>query len=702
MGMDARECDSNTKVKKLVEKIKKFYIENSFSHIIKGILFFHFISYTMLYFAYGSNMFTYRLERRIGKVEKIGIARLSKHKFAVHKKSVDGSVKADAFITDSGSDYILGVLYKINPDTKPELDTAEGFGKGYEQKKVSVELIDHPGKPHELIEAFTYFATDFENGNVPYNWYMELIIAGATEHKLPDDYIAFLKSIPTKEDTNESRKSVNLSILNESTYIRKNLSESIELMQELITSKECILAIPDHALDTRKIIIEKSVSGFSFQTDSKIQKGVQTHKELNVRDKVLGLIGRSQNFFVEGKHFLINNIQFDDENLLKHLKGTINALSSIEQKDLDDKYLRLIIPIKHGLKIDRDYRCIPFVLEYKVKRGILEININQKIFHFYDAKWGDNNYLVIDCLSPSKIRDFQIACNSILLTYAFLSGEYNTGEGYFYAFSNVGFENPLGIFYYSMSEPIDELYGVFTTNPYLGQDFEKLERDEKGNIKEEISKELWKDLDWLPSQIFGNICDFAFRNDKVLRTLIILISKNPSLELKIPLQFVALETITAALVTGGNKELKPIENDKLSADLVGRLTAVVNEFSKEHSLETPAEQKLLPIRRKIETLNAPPNADKLIKSFALLGYPLSDEEKRIIGKRNTFLHGSTISLGFEEDDFKELFYISLRLHFLIAVLILKKAGYTGKIINYVKLFEYITEKYFEEDILKKI
>jgi hypothetical protein len=66
------------------------------------------------------------------------------------------------------------------------------------------------------------------------------------------------------------------------------------------------------------------------------------------------------------------------------------------------------------------------------------------------------------------------------------------------------------------------------------------------------------------------------------------------------------------------------------------------------------------------------------------------------------LHGSTLDSKSIEEDFKELFYISLRLNFLIAVLILKKAGFEGRIINHAKLYDYITGKFVQEDVLIKI
>jgi len=77
----------------------------------------------MIYFAYGSNMFTYRLEKRVGKVEVIGIGELSGHRFEVNKLSKDDSFKGDTLLTGDSNDFVLGVVFKINPAFRKKLDS---------------------------------------------------------------------------------------------------------------------------------------------------------------------------------------------------------------------------------------------------------------------------------------------------------------------------------------------------------------------------------------------------------------------------------------------------------------------------------------------------------------------------------------------------------------------------------------------------
>jgi len=56
----------------------------------------------------------------------------------------------------------------------------------------------------------------------------------------------------------------------------------------------------------------------------------------------------------------------------------------------------------------------------------------------------------------------------------------------------------------------------------------------------------------------------------------------------------------------------------------------------------------------------------------------------------------------ETEAFHELYFISMTIHKLIYVLVLKLIGFDGYIINYPKLHEHITGVKLQEDVLVKI
>jgi hypothetical protein len=646
-------------------------------------------------------MFTYRLEKRVGRVEIIGIGKLPKYTLQFNKVSIDGSLKAN--ISSNDKEDVYGVIFKINPNKKEELDKAEGLGKGYIEQKIEVEFIESG----EKIKSFTYVADAIDNSesNMPYDWYLELIAIGAEEHKLPSEYFENIKSIETKEDENIFRKDSTNQIVRESKSIQKYLSESFDFIFELTKPKEFEISIPDHALDNRSILIEKSKKGFVFQTDSNIPRGIQRHKELQVSDIRIKLkdSGVETKFFIEGKHFLLNKIDYDFENNLKMLGGSINSFGNASQQDFNQEFQRLIIPLGKKMGIINDYQSRGYVVDYKSKLGLIVLNIKDKTFHIFEVKYGEKEYLVIDCVERFSMTEFQNCCQTILLTYAFLSGDYHSDEGYYLGFDDASLEIPKHILFHTFSDSHYNLNAAFTTNAYFGLDLENIKRDEKGFIDEETRKEQFKDIMFFPSSVFNNICQFAIENEKIFRSLLLLIFNQAStLEMKIPIQYVAIEALTGAIVKKGNSELKPIPENELANKLISKLKNDTEAFLKENNIQIENNDLIPPLFKRLDSLNAPTNTDKLSKPFAEVGYTISDEEKKIIKLRDTFLHGSIKSFGNLDDDFKGLFYISLKLHFLICVLLLKNAGFVGRIVNYPKLYEYITEKYLDEEVLRKI
>ncbi len=161
---------------------------------------------SLRYFAYGSNMCTGRLVQRVPSARPIFVARLPGYGLRFHKRSVDGSGKADAFETGQDSDAVWGVVFEINPDEKPDLDRAEGLGNGYEAKSISV--FDKEGTEHSMF-AYLASTSHIDPSLRPYSWYKRFVVEGARQHSLPEDYIAGLASHPLVEDPDRARDARN-------------------------------------------------------------------------------------------------------------------------------------------------------------------------------------------------------------------------------------------------------------------------------------------------------------------------------------------------------------------------------------------------------------------------------------------------------------------------------------------------------------
>ena len=163
----------------------------------------------MLYFAYGSNMCTGRLRRRVPSATFVSIAKLVAHSFRLHKRSTDGSGKGDAFETGNPLDNVWGVIFNIDERQKPTLDEAEGLGAGYEEKMASV--LDEDGQEHRVI---LYFAepSSIDNTLRPYSWYKRFVVDGARQHTLPNEYVDVIAAMPDMDDPDQGRERRNRSI----------------------------------------------------------------------------------------------------------------------------------------------------------------------------------------------------------------------------------------------------------------------------------------------------------------------------------------------------------------------------------------------------------------------------------------------------------------------------------------------------------
>lgn len=158
------------------------------------------------YFAYGSNMSHERMKSRVPSAEPACSGRLLKHKLAFDKPSTDLSAKANCEPTTDASDVVHGGIYGILEAELPELDKAEGRGKGYERVNVKVETNGG------MVSAFTYIATAKDTSRQPYSWYMKHVLQGVRDFGLPFDYALKVGQITAVQDADTEREKRELAI----------------------------------------------------------------------------------------------------------------------------------------------------------------------------------------------------------------------------------------------------------------------------------------------------------------------------------------------------------------------------------------------------------------------------------------------------------------------------------------------------------
>ena len=167
---------------------------------------------TFTYFGYGSNMLTCKLKDRCPSAVPIGICKIKKHSLKFHKVShanqngiPDISGKGDIVPSESETDEVYGVLFKILKTEEKKLDKAEGYPDyGYDKKEIDVISI----KGEKYTSVRMYFANDIDPKKKPYHWYKEQVVQGAREHGLPEDYIKKIKAVESIPDQDQEREKI--------------------------------------------------------------------------------------------------------------------------------------------------------------------------------------------------------------------------------------------------------------------------------------------------------------------------------------------------------------------------------------------------------------------------------------------------------------------------------------------------------------
>ncbi len=161
------------------------------------------------YFAYGSNLLTQRLRSpdRCPSAGVIAPGVLLGYRLKFHKLGRDGSGKCDIWPTGNESDQVHGVLFRIAHGDQPNLDQAESLGIGYRDLQVTIQAAT------ESVPACTYQALQIQTGLKPFNWYLQLILAGARQHQFPPAYLALLANVATQSDPDHHRRDRHLALL---------------------------------------------------------------------------------------------------------------------------------------------------------------------------------------------------------------------------------------------------------------------------------------------------------------------------------------------------------------------------------------------------------------------------------------------------------------------------------------------------------
>ena len=148
----------------------------------------------MKYFAYGSNMSSEELRDWCPSAEFAAIARLPNYRldFTRHSRRRRGGV---ADVAPSSGDEVWGVVYDIPSDELAALDRKEGVAKDA-YRRLHVYVTEPSG---QRVRALTYTVVHKVPAELPSERYLDLILKGAREWKLPAEYVRKLEQIERRD-----------------------------------------------------------------------------------------------------------------------------------------------------------------------------------------------------------------------------------------------------------------------------------------------------------------------------------------------------------------------------------------------------------------------------------------------------------------------------------------------------------------------
>lgn len=165
----------------------------------------------ILYLAYGSNLHPHRLDERIGEVVFHQIVHLPGWRLCFDKRGSDGSAKANLRPAPGSDQVAWAAVYGVRTDQWLLLDHFEGCGGGYETFRFDVLIEDKP----RMALAYLTPSQWTTNKMQPFDWYRDLVLAGAQFHGLPERYCKMIASQPAVRDPDPVRAEVQAKLLAE-------------------------------------------------------------------------------------------------------------------------------------------------------------------------------------------------------------------------------------------------------------------------------------------------------------------------------------------------------------------------------------------------------------------------------------------------------------------------------------------------------
>lgn len=461
--------------------------------------------------------------------------------------------------------------------------------------------------------------------------------------------------------------------------IEKKLRFSIDKIESLSKEKYFEVCFDHLSIDkavAKTLLTEK---GFYFEFAKMILTSQDDmHKLFDNNDKII----QFKNFYTK-INFKINQCaEFTLSTSLSgstDVKGYINDFTTNHIETFPDGYYRAILLTKHKFTVSKYFGHSKGlkVRDTTFGSGIIDLTINTiqlQIFGYYDEVTS-KNYFIIETVVKCKYQDFVKFLDDIILSIAYLTGEFLGKSIFVLASNDNNFEKNELLCLKSFYDDLNNGIAVIPDFHFL--------KDIVGNMNDIASPEL---ISKLAEEISKNI---------IFKRTILLICQahsEPSY-VKATLFSVALETITNLIYEQIEAANKPVQDPKLSKKIRISLKKTLDEYKSEITEE--AYEKFC---NDINRLNSLTNKQKLLLPFKYLGFSLPIKDREAIEKRNDFLHGRI-----PENGNKHNLPITIgRLLFCINFLVLKHIDFSGYIFYPAVMYQHNNKLPIDELPLRKI
>jgi hypothetical protein len=453
--------------------------------------------------------------------------------------------------------------------------------------------------------------------------------------------------------------------------VEKEILGSLRAIKSLQSEKVYKIKSPETPLDNKLATIEK-IGADDFLCKVYCEDLVEP-----IAGKESAGYGAFEDFYLESGE----DIYFIKAKSVLEISRSLNVPSLLQfklthfqkglAKDFDNKLLRLIIPVSNKpsftslsdkrLKIGNHY----------LPSGLVDVNIENERFQLYRSVNDDANYLIIESQAFISFESFKKASDSVITAYGLISGNLHLGE-YFYHVIEDDF-NAKQCIIYKKNEP-----AAITDVTLLNH------IDFKNHLENTTSsKALHHHCVPMTTAVFSSLCQTVHDNAVYARCCRFIIEGHQSKQvlLKGGIYSIGIETIAGILYEENAERINPIEDKQLAKKIKTKVREAISEydaFISEYGKDI--------LEAKINALNSPTNAKKLSRPFELFGITLPEEDVAVLNTRNKFLHGTSPLETTENPE--ELQAIVNKLLFMLMVLMLKHAGYSGHIVHYPDYIKY--------------